>query len=106
MEEPADDLRALYRARPAGVTYLDVPELNYLVLAGAGAPEGAAFQEATEALYAISSTAHFVARRRTGSAPKLMPLEALWWRDNAAPVELVAAVALGVADVRRSERRN
>jgi hypothetical protein len=105
MSEAAVDLRGLYRARAGRVEYLDVPELTYLTLCGDGAPEGEAFTTAAEVLFAISHTAHFVAKRRTGAAPRRMPLEALWWSADAVQVELLAAVALGVADVRLTDRR-
>ena len=106
MGEAVVDLRALYRARAGRVEYVDVPELTYLILDGAGAPEDDAFTEAAEALFAISASAQFVAKRRTGAASRRMPLEALWWSADAARVEMLAAVALGVADVRRSDRRS
>jgi hypothetical protein len=106
MGEPAVDLRGLYRARAGRVDYVDVPELTYLVLSGAGAPESDEFAEASEALFAVSATIHFVAKRRTGAAHRRMPLEALWWSADAARVELLAAVALAVADVRQSDRRS
>lgn len=106
MGEVAVDLRGLYRARAGRVEYVDVPEMTYLTLSGAGAPEDDAFGQAAEALFAVSASVHFVVRRRTGAATRRMPLEALWSTTETAHVELLAAVALGVADVRRSDRRS
>ena len=106
MGEAVVDVRELYRARAGRVEYVDVPELTYLTLDGCGAPEDDAFTEAAEALFAVSASAQFVTKRRTGVVARRMPLEALWWSADAARVELLAAVALGVADVRLSDRRS
>jgi len=106
MGEAVVDLRGLYRARVGRVEYVDVPELTYLTLSGSGAPEDDPFTEAAEALFAVSASAQFVTKRRTGVASRRMPLEALWWSADAARVDLLAAVALGVADVRLSDRRS
>jgi hypothetical protein len=104
MGEAAVDLRGLYRARAGRIEFVDVPELTYLTLSGAGAPEDDAFLEAAEALFAVSSGAGFVVKRRTGAAPRRMPLEALWWTAETPHVELVAALALGIANVRLTDR--
>ena len=106
MGEAVADLSALYRARSGRVEYLDVPELVYLTLSGAGAPEDQAFTAAADVLFAVSAAAHFVAKRRTGVTARRMPLEALWWSADAARFDLLAAVALGVADVRLTDRRS
>jgi len=106
MGEAAFDLRGLYRVRAGRVEYVDVPELTYLALSGAGAPEDDAFAAAAEALFAVSVSALFIVKRRTGAAARRQPLEALWWSTEGTRVELLAAVALGVADVRRSDRRS
>ena len=72
----------LYRARPGQVDFVDVPEMAFLVVPGQGAPDGAEFAEAIRALYAASYAAHFVVKKATGSAPRVMPLEGLWWVDG------------------------
>lgn len=62
---------------------VDVPELNYLVVDGVGAPEEDAeapstdFQLAIQALYPVAYTLKF-ALKRDGIESKVMPLEALW----------------------------
>jgi len=105
MDATLSDVRALHRVRPGRVEFVDVPELQYVVLTGRGAPEDPAFAEGAEALAAVSATAHFVARRRTGVTTRIMPLEALWESDADDPrLDLVAALALGVVDVRRTDR--
>lgn len=79
MTNTAIDHSALYRAPKGAVEFIDVPQLNYLEVDGTGAPADAAFADAIAALYAVSYGAHFVAKKLFGDAPKVMPLEALWW---------------------------
>ena len=72
------DPTTLYRARRGVVDYVDVPELGYLMVRGVGAPEGPAFAAAIQALFTVSYGAHFAVKKRWGTAPRVMPLEALW----------------------------
>lgn len=95
MTTTAPTLTALYRAHHDRVDFLDVPELGYLVVPGAGAPEGTEFAEAIQALYSVSYAAHFLLRKRNAEAPRVMPLEALWWVDDPDQMALVHAVAAG-----------
>lgn len=76
------DVASLYRARAGRVGFVDVPELGYLAVDGIGAPEDGAFAEAVGALYQVSYAVHFLVKKRLGEAPKVMPLEALWWVDG------------------------
>lgn len=79
MTGTAIDFGQLYRARKGTVDIVDVPELGYVAVDGTGAPADAAFADAVAALYAVSYGAHFVAKKLFGEAPKVMPLEGLWW---------------------------
>jgi hypothetical protein len=72
------DPTTLYRARRGIVDYVDVPELGYLMVRGVGAPEGPAFAAAIQALFTVSYGAHFAVKKSCGTAPRVMPLEALW----------------------------
>ena len=72
------DPTTLYRARRGVVDYVDVPELGYLMVRGVGAPEEPAFAAAIQALFTVSYGAHFAVKKRWGTAPRVMPLEALW----------------------------
>jgi hypothetical protein len=74
---------ALYRARAGVVDIVEVPKLGYLVVDGRGDPNGSEFAAATRALYTASYGAHFLIKKRLGRAPKVPPLEALWWVDDA-----------------------
>jgi len=90
-------LAPLYRARAHHVAFLDVPELTYASVQGTGAPEGADFADAVQALFAVSYGAHFLLRKRAGAAPGLLPLEAQWWVEAPDQLELVGRVAAGKA---------
>lgn len=83
---------------------VDVPELGYAVVDGQGAPEGADFAAALEALYPLAYGAHFIVRKRFGAAPRVMPLEAQWWVDDPRQQTLVEAVAAGEGDMGRTDR--
>ncbi len=95
MTTTAPTLESLYRARKGKVDFLDVPEHGYVIVPGTGAPEGPAFAQAVQALYAVSYGAHFLLRKEGADAPRVMPLEALWWVDDPDQMALVKAVAAG-----------
>jgi len=63
MTSTATDLVALYRVRKNSVEMVDVPELGYLVVEGAGAPDGQEFGAAVQALYAVAYGARFAVKR-------------------------------------------
>ena len=73
------DVKSLYKARPRIVGFVDVPEFAFVVVKGSGEPEGPGFAEAIQALFTVSYGAHFLVKKAGGDAPRVMPLEALWW---------------------------
>jgi hypothetical protein len=93
------DLRALHSVRKGRVEFVDVPALNYLMLEGTGDTDSPAFAAAIRVLYSVSYAAQFLARRAGAAAQPVMPIEALWWVDDPACGDLLATVALGVADL-------
>ena len=76
-----------YRAsvKPKLVT---VPAISYLVLDGEGNPNGAAFQQAVEALYSVAYTLKFMIKKGETTLPAadfgVTPLEAQWYMPNMA----------------------
>jgi hypothetical protein len=92
------DVSSLYRARRGVVDIVDVPDLGYLMVDGTGGPADPQFAAAIQALYPVSYGVHFALRKEFGAAPKVLPLEALWWVDDPHERELLAAVASGWAD--------
>jgi hypothetical protein len=73
-------MRRLYYP-PAGQPVLvDVPELAYLMVDGRGAPGGAAFAQATEALFSVAFSVKFAVKRIDPQEDfTVMPLEGLFW---------------------------
>jgi hypothetical protein len=97
------DLSSLYRVRKDAFVIVDVPELGYVMIEGAGAPEGGEFAAAIQALYAVSYGAHFIVKKRGEQAPKVMALEAQWWVDQPQQ-NIVEAVAAGKATMADTDR--
>jgi hypothetical protein len=100
--DPAID--ALYSVRKGTVAFVDVPELGFLVRDGRGDPEGEAFRDALQALYAVSYGAHFALKKATGDAPRVMGLEALWWVEGADAQATMRRIAAGEASMSESDR--
>jgi hypothetical protein len=85
---------SLYTGHRGSVDFIDVPELAYLGVTGHGAPESTDFAAAVQALYAVSYGAHFLLKRAFGQAPRVMPLEALWWLVEPDEESVVEAFAV------------
>ena len=94
---------SLLKASQGTVEFVDVPEFGFAVVTGSGAPGDTEFTQALQALYAVSYGAHFLVKKQRGQAPKVMPLEALWWVDEGQQ-DILAAVALGQATMADTDR--
>jgi hypothetical protein len=94
----------LYRAVQGRVDLVDVPELLLAAVDGQGDPGGPDFAAAIQALYAVSYPAHFLAKKRYGEAPRVMPLEALWWVEDDDARDTFTRVATGEASVDDTDR--
>jgi hypothetical protein len=94
----------LYRARAGTVSLVDVPELLVASVDGQGDPGGPEFAAAIQALYGVSYPAHFLAKKRHGQVPRVMPLEALWWVDDDDARDTFTRVAVGEASVDEVDR--
>jgi hypothetical protein len=97
------DPATLYDVRRGAVDIVDVPELEYFVVDGCGAPEDGDFGAALQALYGVSYTAHFLLKEQ-GEATHVGPLEALWWVDDPQQRAVVEAVAAGRASADEMDR--
>jgi hypothetical protein len=74
------ELRQLYLPSTRGFSLVEVPPLFFAMIDGRGDPNKSPdFQEAIEALYSISYTLKFMAKKSLGQDYTVMPLEALWW---------------------------
>ena len=80
------ELKHLYRPSAKEVVVVDVPAMNFLMIDGAGDPNTTPFfQEATEALFAISYGLKFMIKKGEQQIDYgVMPLEGLWWTDDMA----------------------
>jgi hypothetical protein len=94
----------LYVARRGTVEFVDVPELGFVAVDGEGPPGGDAFRNAIQALYSVSYGAHFALKKSSGAAPRVMPLEALWWVEGAAAQATMRRIAAGEASMVDSDR--
>ncbi len=104
MSEAAVSLGSLLKVRKGTVEFVDVPEFGFAVVPGTGASGGTEFTSALQALYSVSYGAHFLVKKQRGQAPKVMPLEALWWVDDLGQQDVLAAVALGEATMADTDR--
>jgi hypothetical protein len=85
----------LYRARRNRVDFVEVPQMGFAMVDGRGAPGGPEFTAAVQALVAVSYGAHLSLSRTEGDAPKVMPLEALWWIEGPDAALLMERLAMG-----------
>lgn len=75
--------RELYGPSAKKCSIVDVPELGFLMIDGAGDPNTAdEYREALEALYAMSYTLKFLSKNDLGLDYVVMALEGLWWADD------------------------
>ena len=76
-------LKHLYNPSPKDFVVVEVPTMNFLTIGGAGDPNTApAYQEAIEALYAVSYTLKFAVKKDLAVDYPVMPLEGLWWVED------------------------
>ena len=57
------ELKHLYKASAKTIEIVNVPRLNYLAVEGGGGPNSTDFQQAIEALYPVSYTLKFIAKK-------------------------------------------
>lgn len=77
---------SLFKPSPKQAALVEVPPLNYLMIDGRGDPNTAqAYQEAIEALFAVSYTLKFLIKKGAQAVDyTVMPLEGLWWVEDMA----------------------
>ncbi len=73
----------LYKASAKEVEWVEVPQMNFLMIDGTGDPNTSqAYKDALEALYGLSYTLKFALKKAEGLDYKVGPLEGLWWADD------------------------
>jgi len=77
--------REFYGPSAKEPSIVDVPEMQFLMIDGAGDPNtSVAYAEAIEALYAMSYTLKFLSKTAEDVDYVVMPLEGLWWTPEMA----------------------
>lgn len=77
------EYKTLYQPSPKQPVIVDVPEFQFLMIDGLGAPgESKTYQEALEALYGVSYKMKFHCKLEKDFDFTVMPLEGLWWADD------------------------
>jgi hypothetical protein len=70
----------LYNPSAKEVVVVDVPDMQFLMIDGAGNPNTSQdYQEAVEALFGVAYTLKFLLKKERGVDYPVMPLEGLWW---------------------------
>jgi len=79
-------LKSLYSPSATAVVQVEVPPQSYLMVDGAGDPNGSPeFSAAVEALFAVAYTIKFMVKKGPLAVDYgVMPLEGLWWADDMA----------------------
>ncbi|MBC7779390.1 MAG: GyrI-like domain-containing protein [Proteobacteria bacterium] len=76
------DERQYYSAPTDRFVEVDVPQMSFFQIDGAGSPESEAYARAVEALYALSYPVKFASKNLLGRDYVVCPLEGLWWSDR------------------------
>jgi hypothetical protein len=71
----------LLTGKAGRIDLIEVPDMRYFMLDGAGPPEGATYAAVIEALYSMAYGARFHGKE-LGHEEKVGPLEGLWWADD------------------------
>jgi hypothetical protein len=76
-------LKLLYNPPAAEFVTVDVPQMRFVKVDGAGDPNTAhAYRSAVEWLYSVSYAMKFATRAALGKDYVVPPLEGLWWADD------------------------
>ena len=78
------ELKHLYKPSAKEVVIVNVPQMNFLMIDGAGDPNTSqTFQDAVESLYALSYTIKFMVKKGELAIDYgVLPLEGLWWAED------------------------
>lgn len=75
-------LKHLYRPGGKDFEIIEVPEMQFLMFDGIGAPESDAYVEALSWLYGVSYPIKFMSKIDLERDYLVLPLEGLWWADD------------------------
>lgn len=75
-------LKNLYNPSPKEVSIVDVPDMNFLMIDGEGAPSSPQYIAAIETLFPLSYALKFMVKKAKDIDYGVFPLESLWWVDD------------------------
>ncbi len=76
-------LKYLYQPGRKEFELVEVPEMQFLMVDGAGNPDTApAYQEALAALYGVAYKLKFISKKQLERDYVVPPLEGLWWAED------------------------
>jgi hypothetical protein len=79
------ELKYLYQPSAKEVVQVNVPAMNFLMIAGQGDPNTSrSYQEAVEALFSVAYAIKFKVKKTLAIDFGVLPLEGLWWADDMA----------------------
>lgn len=77
------ELKPLYSPSAKEAAIIKVPATSFLMIDGAGDPATSKeYMDAIQALYPLSYTLKFMAKKSKGIDYGVMPMEGLWWADD------------------------
>jgi hypothetical protein len=76
------ELKQLYNPSAKEVTIIDVPDMNFLMIDGEGAPADQQYTDAVQTIYPVAYAIKFGVKKAKGVDYGVLPLEGLWWMDD------------------------
>jgi hypothetical protein len=76
------ELKQLYNPSTKEVSFVEVPDMNFLMIDGEGAPSSQQYMDAIQTIYPVSYALKFMVKKEQGIDFGVMPLEGLWWMDD------------------------
>ncbi len=76
------ELKEFYSPSSKKISIVDVPDMNFLMISGEGAPTSPQYLASIQALYPIAYALKFMVKKANAIDYGVMPLEGLWWADD------------------------
>lgn len=77
-----NEYKEIYQPKKGKINFLDIPEMNFLIVDGKGTPKEQMFQDAAQTIYTIAYTIKFMIREEIGIDYHVMPMEVVWDLDR------------------------
>jgi len=82
------EMKGFFKPSHKEVSVIELPSMQFLMIDGQGDPKNSqTYQDATEALYAVSYNIKFMCKKELEKDYTVPPLEGLWWTDNLEQLE-------------------